>query len=729
MSISRALLAAVAFLAGIGAAAAQPPRPQPAAGTVTLTLSEYGRLLDLAERPELPPDPPPIAAVLARGELRIRVADERATGTFTLEGEVFRTGVTKVPLVRDATLIDARLGNEPLPLLRENQTAVALVSGPRSYSIALDWGAPLDLAPGRASFTVPVPPAGSVSAVFELPGAPADVRVEPGAITGTTAAGTLTRVEATLVPGSRTRVSWSSRQTGTPPAARELRALADVKTLISVGEADVRMTTLLDITVLRGMAERLELKLPAGFAVTAASGGGLERADEQPGLLVLTLRNPAERRHQVLVSLEKSAADTRRLETAVPMLLAAERETGEIAVEAVGTMELTAHESDVLRRIDVREASAPLRSLARLPLLAALRYHRRAPEPPAVALDVVRFPDAPVIAAVADRATVTTLLTSEGRTLTEIALVMRNRAQPYVRVDLPADATMISAEVAGESVKLAHGSDGVRVPLLRPGFRPNGPYTVSFVYLHNGQPFARKGRAELTLPRMDVPVAVVTWEMFVPDRYRVKDFDGNALPMPAVPGGGVVGGVVGGVPEPPGGGTGVGSGVSVGGGGTAAPRPGQIAGVVTDDMGTALPGTTVAAVRDDRVVAMAVSDDRGRYLLAGLPAGPLTVTARLEGFAERRADVRLDSRSGRVVHFRLPIGRSGESVRLEIAGEDGDARGRAQAPSQNVFNLQRRVTGVLPVRIEVPRAGSAYRFARPLVLDETTTVSFEYRVR
>ena len=37
----------------------------------------------------------------------------------------------------------------------------------------------------------------------------------------------------------------------------------------------------------------------------------------------------------------------------------------------------------------------------------------------------------------------------------------------------------------------------------------------------------------------------------------------------------------------------------------------------------------------------------------------------------------------------------------------GDASAQS-APSQNVFNLQRRVVGVLPVRIDVPRAGAAY---------------------
>ncbi len=34
---------------------------------------------------------------------------------------------------------------------------------------------------------------------------------------------------------------------------------------------------------------------------------------------------------------------------------------------------------------------------------------------------------------------------------------------------------------------------------------------------------------QLTLPRMDLPVSVVEWELFVPDRYKFDRFTGNAL--------------------------------------------------------------------------------------------------------------------------------------------------------------------------------------------------------
>ena len=48
-------------------------------------------------------------------------------------------------------------------------------------------------------------------------------------------------------------------------------------------------------------------------------------------------------------------------------------------------------------------------------------------------------------------------------------------------------------------------------------------------------------------------------------------------------------------------------------------------------------------------------------------------------------------------------------------------------PSQNVLNLQKRVAGILPVRIEVPRSGRSYRFVRPLVVDEETKITFQYK--
>jgi hypothetical protein len=70
-----------------------------------------------------------------------------------------------------------------------------------------------------------------------------------------------------------------------------------------------------------------------------------------------------------------------------------------------------------------------------------------------------------------------------------------------------------------------------------------------------------------------------------------------------------------------------------------------------------------------------------------------------------------------------------EVMRREALRAMQEREQRAQEPSANVQSLQRRAAGVLPVRIEVPRAGSSHRFVKPLVIDEETMVSFRYRQR
>ena len=58
-----------------------------------------------------------------------------------------------------------------------------------------------------------------------------------------------------------------------------------------------------------------------------------------------------------------------------------------------------------------------------------------------------------MLSAVAERATITTLTNVEGKSLTEVTLRVRNHAQPFVKVELPAGAQLLSAEVEGERVK------------------------------------------------------------------------------------------------------------------------------------------------------------------------------------------------------------------------------------------------------------------------------------
>jgi hypothetical protein len=66
---------------------------------------------------------------------------------------------------------------------------------------------------------------------------------------------------------------------------------------------------------------------------------------------------------------------------------------------------------------------------------------------------------------------------------------------------------------------------------------------------------------------------------------------------------------------------------------------------------------------------------------------------------------------------------------LTVGAPEKKQESQSAPPSANVFNLQRRVAGVLPIAIDVPRAGTSFRFVRPLVVDEETKVTFTYRTK
>ena len=736
------LTLAATVAAPLAALAQTRPIPQGPAGTVTLPVTDYDRLLDRAAQPTAGPDRPPVAAVVGRAELRARVDGDTVRGTLRLEGEVFQRGPVKVPLVTGATLTDARSDGRTLPVLHDGDVHSALFTGPISFSVTLDWATTIGASPGRASLVLPQPASSSVSAFVDLPGDPADVRVEPGLVTGRSTAAGRTTIEIALERGKRAHVSWSVRETATQGTPVETRLLADVRSLLTIGDGDLRMVALVDITVVRGEPRTFELQIPAGYEVSSATGSSLENSEPRGQTLVLIVRDPAPRRHQFLISMEQPhTPGSFKMDTTFPAVLAAQRESGEAAIEGTGTVEVAATGDDRLRRMDVRETNASLRSLARQPILAAFRYQRRPNETHTLALDVKRFTDAPVIAAAAEHATATTLVTAEGRMLTEMMLRIRNRAQPFMKVTLPAGATMLSVDVAGETAKPVMGTDGTRIPLLRPNFRPTGPYSVSFVYLHAGQAFARRGDAQMSLPIVDVPVSVLEWELFLPDQFSAKPTGGNVIParMVQLRSSSIeVDGV---------GDLGVGTGPGAGGGRYSASQSlsdvsGRLSGQVVDSSGAALPGVTVTLTSPSRAAMTTVTGADGAYTFAGVPSGQITIVTEMPGFSTSRHTLAYDQRPRRV-DFRLEPGGVVETVTVTAesptlqtssatrpqANERADEAPTQVAPSQNVINLQRRVAGVLPVRVDVPRAGTQYRFVRPLVLEEATTVTFKYKTR
>jgi hypothetical protein len=646
--------------------------PLPSSGDVTLPLEEYNKLVELASKPVIKPENPPISYAIKRVALKLRVASESVMGTMQCDGEVFSKGVTRIPLLLGPAILDARQAGKSVPLEQLGAMQTAILSGPSEFSIQLDTGLPLIIESGRASFNLPVPEAGSAQLLLEIPGEHTNVKIAQGLITRRWTDNGQTTIEATLVPGQPASVWWTTRELTTPVAPREVRFLSDVKTLTSIGEADIKLAILATITVIQGEPAQFEMEIPPGFEMSSITGASLESEKMQSGRLILNVDNPAKRSHQFLISLEKPSAAAK---ADIPILsfTGTQRETGEVLVEGDGTMELRATEGGVLKRIDLKEVNSYLRTLARSPLHAAFRYHRQSSEPPSLTLEWNRFPDSSVLAAAVEYAEVTTMVTSEGRSLTEVKLTVKNQAQPFLKVGLPTGASILTADVAGDKVKPVQGTDGMRVPLLRLGFRPSGPYLVTFVFVHAGVPFAKKGDSELALPKMDIPIHLLQWEVFLPEMYKVKNFEGDAMAV------------------------------------------------------NLLPQEFLARIKS--------SQDPSAATFAGVAGANVNIQRDGITVNEMRYNSGINSASrnnpekvGEMKMIIAPVdaemGRGAGQVQIVTKRNEPSPAGPA---SSNVVNLQRRAAGVLPIRVDVPRAGNSYRFIRPLVLDEETKMTFKYK--
>jgi len=288
-------------------------------------------------------------------------------------------------------------------------------------------------------------------------------------------------------------------------------------------------------------------------------------------------------------------------------------------------------------------------------------------------------------------------------------------------------------------VKPVQGSDGSRVPLLRAGFRPVGAYTVSFVYLSAGSPFAKSGAYQLGLPKMDVPVNLVMWEVFLPERLEVKQFGGTALAADLFPTRA--------------------QDALVGARDDynemdqnawmqndvdlASLQAGQIGGIVVDPAGAVIPGAKVTVTNaQTRATQTTATDGEGHWVISGMQPGPVSVRVDSPGFKSFQQDLSFEGSQPARLGVTLNAGAATETVSVTSDAlsleresrklEDQARKDRAaqlNSPSQNVFSLQRKVAGILPVRVDVPHAGRSYRFVRPLVVEEETKITFQYRAR
>ena len=95
----------------------------------------------------------------------------------------------------------------------------------------------------------------------------------------------------------------------------------------------------------------------------------------------------------------------------------------------------------------------------------------------------------------------------------------------------------------------------------------------------------------------------------------------------------------------------------------------EILGVVVDESGAVLPGTSVVATHPaSGTVVERITDGEGRFFLPGLATGEWTVTAELPGFQRStQSGIRLEIGRTLQIEFTLALGAVSEEVTVEVS--------------------------------------------------------------
>ncbi len=417
----------------------------------------------------------------------------------------------------------------------------------------------------QEGFTLGLPPFGAGQLDLALDRPRQFVEIEPAAQVTTQEEAAGTRVAAVLQPASLLRVEWRDRVKppavpsasetviATQPAAvQEAKVFVDHALLYGITEGVITIRDLVTLTIEQSAVGEFAFHIPPGAEVmdvtgadvaswSAVSAGGKGQA------LLVALH--ARRRDQVALAIELERAtpeingdfplDIPWMQSAGPHARL-ERQKGYFGVEVGEGIEARIIDSQPATMVDPGELPAAVRDQAQGFLAFAFKFLARVT--PRIGL--TKHQEVTVSTAQIDGAIARSLVSRDGKVLTQLELVVRNNNNQFLILDkLPPTTKVLSVVLNGEPVKPGLGEAGelfiplIRSPQVNKVLQPFG----MVVYFESRIPLmTRRGMVELFLPAMSLDASELTWIVSMPEGTTVQeaspDFQPGAGGITSLPG-------------------------------------------------------------------------------------------------------------------------------------------------------------------------------------------------
>jgi hypothetical protein len=116
------------------------------------------------------------------------------------------------------------------------------------------------------------------------------------------------------------------------------------------------------------------------------------------------------------------------------------------------------------------------------------------------------------------------LMSADGKELVQARYAVRNNQRNFVKVTLPAGATVWSVSLAGRPVRPGQAPDGsLLLPLEKSRGGDDAPaFAIEILYLAKAAAWNDKGQEKVTLPALDLPISRTGLLLYYPPLFKVS---------------------------------------------------------------------------------------------------------------------------------------------------------------------------------------------------------------
>ncbi|MDP1853426.1 MAG: hypothetical protein Q8L26_04410 [Candidatus Omnitrophota bacterium] len=470
-------------------------------------------------------------------DYKAEIEDNVATVKGSVLFEVFKKGWTQLSLVSSSVgLIDVSVNKGASFVTMQGGKYYLMVDKPGRYNLEIEFliKAARERENGPGSFSFEMMPAPISQFEFTMPESGVDIFVEPAIKTEVKRETNKTIAWAIMPNTNNLMVRWTKAlpKEDITPVKLEPKLYADTTTYASVGEGLIRCTTNINYSILQSEVSSLRVALPEDVSVLDVRGNDLRdwkisKKDTQQ-YVDIYLNFGVKGNYALTLSYERNIGEG-SVVADVPQVkaLGTERETGYFGIAAATNVELAVNKIDRVNLIDIKELPSSIWGSTTSPILLAFKYLNH---PFAIAIDVTKHEELPVLVAAIDSASYITLETDEGKSLTKAIYQVRNNVKQFVHLILPPEATLWSVFVAGKPKKPAKDKNGdILIPLEKSQLAGQTltQFPVEIVYLSSSSKLGLVGGLKLRLPQTDIPISSLDWRAYLPLDYVYFNFGGD----------------------------------------------------------------------------------------------------------------------------------------------------------------------------------------------------------